>query len=128
MAYVSSMINDSATRVFSLGAEITDGAFKAISLSGTGAVLAGADTVPIGIITAEYDGVLSTGEDVTCQVVGGALWTVGEPVKAGDLLSAGAGGKAYKATSGQYIFARALKSASTGAAAQVQIINGGYAK
>lgn len=118
--------NTSPTHVFTVATALTGGAFSLIALSENGVATAGAGEVPIGILTAETKLPQAVGEDVACVVCGCCPLIVGAAVKAGDLLAAGANGVAVKATSGQYIFARALENAAAGEAVQVQIINAGY--
>lgn len=126
MAYTSSMVDDSATKVFNTASSLTGGAFTALELGGSGVTTANANSVPIGLLIGEYELPIPAGEEVTAQVRGGGLWLAGESLAAGDLLAAGADGKAVKATSGGFIFAQALENAKTNQAAQVQIIRGGF--
>lgn len=111
-------------RVFKASSAIEAGAFKAVTLGEDGVAIAGESDVPTGLLTAET-GDVATGEEVNVQVFGGGLWLAGEELKQGDLLSAGEGGKALKATSGKYVFAIALEAASENEVTAVNIINGG---
>lgn len=122
----SSIIDDSPTMVFRTADSLTGGAFTAVALGSSGITTAGASSVPLGIITGEYELPIDEGEDVTVQIKDCSLWTVAESISGGDLLSAGDGGKAVKATSGKFIFAQALENATENQAAKVQIIRGGY--
>ena len=126
MAYTSSMVDESATKVFNTAASLTGGAFTAVELGGSGVTTANANSVPIGLLIGEYDLPIPAGEEVTAQVRGGGLWLAGESLAAGDLLAAGASGVAVKATSGKFIFAQAVEDAKANQAAQVQIIKAGY--
>lgn len=126
MAYTSSIIDDSPTKVFKTAADLTGGAFTALELGGSGVNTAGASSVPIGLLIGEYDLPIPAGSEVTAQISGGGLWLAGESIAAGDLLAAGASGVATKATSGKFIFAKALENAKANQAAQVQIINAGF--
>lgn len=127
MAFSGSIINYSPTKIFPTAASLTGAAFTAVSLGENGFTAASASSIPFGIITAEHELPIAAGEDVTAQVEGGTLWQVGEAVKAGDLLSAGDGGKAVKATSGKFIFAQATENGAANSAVHVQIIKAGYA-
>lgn len=124
--YTGYTTNDSPTRVFKAAESLTGGAFTAVSLGENGAIAATANTDPVGIITAENDSTIPANDYVTVQVRGGGYWIVGESIKAGDYLSAGAGGKGVKSTSGKFIYAQAMKPAAANAVAEVQIINAGY--
>lgn len=126
MAYTSSIIDDSPTKVFKTAADLTGGAFTALELGGSGVNTAGASSVPIGLLIGEYDLPIPAGSSVTAQIRGGSLWLAGESIAAGDFLAAGKSGVAVKATTGKFIFAQALENAKANQAAQVQIINAGY--
>ena len=124
MGYTYSMIDTSPTRVFKASAELTGAAFTAVTLGENGVKTSAAGDTPIGILTAETELPVAPGEDVNVQVYGGSLWIVGEAVKAGDLLAAGADGKAVKAASGAFAFAQALENAAANGTAHVLIIRG----
>lgn len=126
MAYTSTMIDESPTKVFTTAADLTGGAFTAIELGGSGVNTAGASSVPIGLLIGEYELPIPAGSEVTAQIRGGGLWLAGESIAAGDLLAAGTSGVAVKATSGEFIFAQSLTNAKPNQAAQVQIIRGGF--
>jgi len=119
--------DNSPNRVFTVATALTGAAFTAVTLGENGVKTSAAGEVPIGILTAETELPQAVGEDVAAQVIGGAKWIAGEALKAGDLLAAGADGKAVKATSGAFVFAQALSAAAVGEAAEVLIIRGGYA-
>lgn len=125
--FMGQTTNTSPTHVFQVATALTGAAFTAVTLGENGLATAGASDVPIGILTAETELPQAVGEDVNVQVKGGAKWIAGEALKAGDLLAAGANGKAVKATSGKFIFAQALSAAAVDEAADVLIIRGGYA-
>lgn len=126
MAYTSTMVNESPTKVFKVAADLTGGAFTAVELGGSGVVTAGESSVPIGLLVGEYELPIPAGEEITAQISGGGLWLAGESLAAGDLLAAGASGVAVKATTGKFIFGQALTSAKANQAAQVQIVRGGF--
>lgn len=126
MAYTSTMVDDSPTKVFKTAADLTGGAFTAVQLGGSGITTADASAVPIGLLIGEYELPIPAGEEVTAQIQGGGLWLAGESIAAGDLLASGASGVAVKATTGKFIFAQALTDAKPNQAAQVQIIRGGF--
>lgn len=124
--YDYSVINDSPTRVFTTAGSLEGGAFTAVSLGESGITTAGASSVAIGLLTGENELPIPEGEDVTVQLTGGGYWLAGESIAAGDLLTSGAGGKAVKAASGDFIFAQALSNGGASSAVEVQIIRGGY--
>lgn len=115
-----SMIDTSPTRVFKTSAALTGGQFTAVTLGENGVATSAAGDTPIGILTAETELPVAAGEDVCVVVCGGCLLTVGEAVKAGDFLAAGAGGKAAKSNSGG--FAQALENGAAGEAIHVLIV------
>ena len=121
MSYTYSMIDTSPTRVFTASAELTGGAFTAVTLDENGVKTSAAGDTPIGILAAETELPCAAGEDVNVQVCGGSLWIVGEAVKAGDLLAAGADGKAVKAASGAFALAQALENAAADGTVHVLI-------
>ena len=127
MSYTGSLIDSSPTRAFTTADSLAGGAFTAVALTENGVVTAGASSIPIGIITAEYDLPVQAGEDITAQVTGGSLLLVSEAVKAGDQITVDAGGIGKKATSGKYVFAMALANGAASSAVPVQIIHGGKA-
>lgn len=120
--YMGQTTDFSPTRVFKVATALMGAAFTAVTLGENGLATSAAGDVPIGILTAETELPQAVGEEVNVQVVGGAMWIVGEAVKAGDLLAAGADGKAVKATSGNFAFAQALEAAASGAVAHVLIV------
>ena len=121
------IINESATLAFNVQSNLTGGAFTAVKLSDTGIATATAGDIPVGVLTAEHELPIVVGDEVTVQVKGITLWIAGENVSAGDLLAAGVGGAAMKATAGKFILAQALMNGTTGEAIRVQIIKAGYA-
>lgn len=125
--FIGQTANLSPTHVFTVATALTGGAFTAVTLGENGVKTCAAGEVPIGILTAETELPQAVGEDVNVQILGGAKWIAGVALKAGDLLAAGADGKAIKATSGAFVFAQALSAAAVGEAAEVLIIRGGNA-
>ena len=93
----------------------------AVSVVGT----AGAEAV--GLIIAESEAAIASGDDVTVQVKDIGLWIAGAAVNAGAMLMSDANGKAVTATAGKFILAQALEAATAaGQAIHVQIIKAGY--
>lgn len=125
--FIGQTANTSPTHVFTVATALTGGSFTAVTLTENGVKTCAAGEVPIGILTAETELPQAVGEDVNVQILGGAKWIAGAALKAGDLLAAGADGKAIKATSGAFVFAQALSAAAVGEAAEVLIIRGGNA-
>lgn len=121
---MGTMADLSPYKVFT-AAETLGGAFTAVGLNSVGAVTAGESIAPVGILAAETFTLVEAGEDVNVQIYGGTQWLTGASIQAGEYLTAGEGGKAYKATSGKYIFAQALENAAEGDAVHAQIIHGG---
>lgn len=118
--FIYSAIDMSPTRVFKTSAALTGGAFTAVTLGENGVKTSAAGETPVGILVTESELPIAAGEDVGVQVIGGTLWQAGVAIKAGDLLAAGANGKAVKASGAA--FAQALDSAAAGGTVHVLII------
>ena len=128
MSYLSTTINESSVIAGEAAAAIDAGAFHAVKFDTAGKfVLAGAGEAAIGILTAETDDKVSTGDVVTVQIKDIGMWVAGAAIAAGDLLSCDANGKAVKSAEGKFILATALQSGSTGQAILVQICKSGFA-
>lgn len=126
MSYHGTGINDSPTIVAKVAANIDSGAFLAAKLTEDGVAVSGAGEAAIGLLIPETESP-NAGEDVTVQVKDIGLAKTGAAVNAGDLLASDASGKLVQATSGKFILAAALETAT--AADQiisVQIIKAGY--
>lgn len=121
-------INDSPTMVFTTAESLSGGAFTAVKIDSDGVVTAGASSVAVGLLTGENELPIPEGEDVCVQVTGGGYFLAAESISAGDLLTSGAGGKAVKATTGDFIFAQAMSGGASNAAIPVQIIKAGFMK
>ena len=127
MSYIGNIADASPYRVFQTVASLSGGAFTAVELTAGGVQTAGASSAVIGILSAETELPVATGEDVNVLVSGGGYWIAGESLQAGDALAAGAEGKAVKTASGKMIFARALENAKANQAAKVLITREGKA-
>ena len=126
MSYHGTGINDSPTIVAKAAANIDSGAFLAAKLTEDGVAVSGAGEAAIGLLIPETESP-NAGEDVTVQIKDIGLAKTGAAVNAGDLLASDASGKLIKATSGKFILAAALETAT--AADQiisVQICKAGY--
>lgn len=121
MMFFTSSVNESPTREFVAAQGLE--ALTAVELTAQGVSTAGSSSIPLGLVLNDC----AKDDDVTIQLEGGGHWLVGESVAAGDFLSCGESGLAVKATSGNFIFAQALKGADANSAAQVQIVRAGKA-
>lgn len=121
-----SVVDLSGTRVFKAAESLSGGGTTAVALGTGGVTTAKENSVPIGLLTPEMELPINAGEAVNVQVAGGGLWLTGEDVAAGDLLSAGEDGKAFKATAGKYVLAQALQDAPAFGAAKVFITHSGF--
>lgn len=98
----------------------------AVVLTKDGANLPAAGKFATGIVI-PGDETTSKGDDLTIQIRNQGMWTAGAAFDAGTLLAVDAEGLCQKATSGQYILAMALGSATAkGDLVQVAIIHAGY--
>ncbi len=119
-------INDSPTIEVTAGAKIEAAQCKAVKLSDGKAVLPTAGEAPIGILLISSEDTIESGTRATVQIKDIGLWKAGAAFAVGDLLAADAEGLCQKATSGQFIYARALGAATAkGDMVSVQIINAG---
>ena len=125
--YEYTMINPSPTLDVVAGAKITDAPCKAVKLSAGKAVLPSAGEVPIGILLLSNESELESGAEAVIQVKDMGLWKAGGTFTAGDMLAVDAEGTCQKATSGQFMYAKALEYAVKGDIVRVQIVNAGYA-
>lgn len=120
-------INDSSTMSVLMGAAITEAQGKAVSFSDGKAVLPKAGEIPAGILLISNDATLKEGAEATIQVKNIGLWKAGAAFSAGDMLATDAEGLCQKATSGQFMYAKALEDASAkGDVIQMQIVHAGY--
>lgn len=127
--YEYASINESSTLAVQAGAELTDGSGKAVKFSSGKVVLATEGDEPAGIVLLSQDEPVKKDDTLTIQIKDIGFWKAGAAVSAGDFLTSGADGLCQKVAAGQYIFARALNSATAkGDFVNVQIINAGYAK
>jgi len=126
--YLNNMLNDSPTVVIPANAALSAVGMKAYAANSSGKAIlpAAAGDVPLGIALADQTDV-AAGEDIFLAVKDITHWIAGEALAVGDLLMAHTDGTAKKATSGKYIFAKALEAADKDQPAVVQIINAGYA-
>lgn len=124
MSYFGTVINDSATIVVKAGEEIAAPAFLAVGADGK---VAAAGKNAIGIVLPDCDDKASIGDDLNVQIKDIGAWTAGEAVAYGDELAVGSGGKAVKATQGNFIVGIALEAATqAGQRIAVQIAKAGY--
>ena len=121
-------IDTSPAKVFTTAESLSGGAFTAVKIDSDGVVTAGASSVAVGLLTSENELPILENEDVTVQISGGGYFLTAESIAAGDLLTSGAGGKAVKATTGDFIFAQAMSGGASGSAIPVQIIKAGFMK
>lgn len=128
--YNGSVINPTPTIIAPAGAAITSGPFTAVAFDGNGEfVTATKNSVPVGILVAEEDEAINKGDEITAQIKDNGVWKTGAAVAAGALLASNAAGKAVTATTGDFILAVALESASAAdQPIKVQITKSGYAK
>lgn len=124
MNYFGTTINESPVIALQAGEELKEAQFLAVTADGK---LATAGANAIGIITADCEDTVKTGDDITVQVKDIGVWKAGEAVSAGDELAVGEGGKAVKATAGTFITAIAIGAATKAdQRVTVQIVKAGY--
>ena len=106
-------INDSATIAEVAGADIENGAGKAVKYDDNGnVVLAGGGELIAGVLLVQERTPVEKGDSVTVQIRYSAKVLAGGPVKKGEAVAVSADGTFVKATSGQYIAGYAITPAS----------------
>lgn len=127
--YEYTTIHTSPTIALEVNGELGDIRGKAVKFADGKVQLPGAGEVPVGIVLLSEEESVKTNDIVTVQVKDIGKWKAGAAVAVGDLLTTDAEGLCQKATSGQYIFAKALSTAKAkNDFITVQIVNAGYEK
>ena len=128
MTVLGSSINESPTVVFPAGADLTNARGIAVILDDGEVKKATKGAVILGIAIMETDDAVRQGDDVDVQIKDIGKWVSGAAnIKAGDLLTSDANGKAIKATAGDFIAGIALSAcAEAGTLIKVQINKAGY--
>lgn len=122
-------INSSPTINVKAGETFESIGGKAIQMKEGKAVLPTVGEMVAGIALLTQEEKIMVDEDITIQIKDIGYWIAGGEIAVGDCLTSDAEGYCQKATTGQYIFARALSEATTKAdIIKVQIIHAGYAK
>ena len=123
-------INNSSTIAVQAGTELESVGGRAINLTaGKGTLPTAAGEMVVGIALLTQDEKVLKDEDITVQIKDIGMWKAGAAVDKGDCLTADEEGYCQKATTGQYIFARALSiETEKEDIVKVQIINAGFAK
>lgn len=132
---IGTSINDSAVLSCVAGADITNGAGKAVKYNENGAVVLcnTAGESMLGIIILQTDAAVKEGESLTVQTCCKGKALAGGDIKAGDLLAVDTNGAFVKAEAGNHVVGQAIidKAASTGAAWKagsifgIEILKGG---
>ncbi|MCI9357717.1 MAG: DUF2190 family protein [Lachnospiraceae bacterium] len=125
-SYEYTGINTSATAAFPAGEDLADIGATAVMLAEEGLSKPEAGAEVLGIVPVSEDESYQKGEDITVQVKDIGLWKAGAEIARGMLLATDKDGLCQEASSGQWICARALTSASEkGSLIRVQIIHAG---
>lgn len=122
-------INSSPTTSVKAGEVFESIGGKVIQMKDGKAVLPTAGEMVAGIALLTQDEKILVDDDITIQIKDIGYWIAGGDIAVGDCLTSDAEGYCLKATTGQYIFARALSEATTKEdIVKVQIIHAGYTK
>ena len=127
---IGTSVNDSATVVFPAGEALSNARGLAVVLDDGKIKKATAGAAILGLAIIETDDSIAVGDDVDVQIKDIGKWVVGAAgIKAGDMLTSDANGKAVVATTGDFIAGIALSSAtSAGSLVKVQLTKSGYEK
>lgn len=124
--YFGTQINESPTIVLPAGADITGLQCSALAISGGKLVRPSKGANVIGIALRTMDDSVKAGDDVTVQIKDIGKWVAGEAIAVGDELTTNANGQAVKAAEGDFVTAVALTAAGeAGTLVQMQIIKAG---
>ncbi len=129
MSYIGDTINTSATIAEHAGAQIEDGAGRAVKFDSNGdVVLCSTSGAPaLGLLIAQTPDNVELGDIVTVQIKDVGLWVSGGSFGKGTLLANDSQGRAVTAASNGFITAIALESSSgAGQFVKVQLIKSGY--
>jgi len=126
--FMNTSINESPTICEKAGAPLTGAANLAVKYDANGdVVLAGAGDSAIGILTADTEATVATGDRVTLAIKDIVLWKTGAAVDKGAELAADVAGKAVTAVATDFIVAIALEDAgAANKTIKVQIVKAGY--
>lgn len=125
--YNGSMINTSPTIVGVAGENIAGGPFTAVTFKDDVLVQAEPGDVPVGILLAETDDIVTAGDDVNVQIAASGRWKAGSALKAGEALATDQNGCAVRAADGEFILAFAMEAATAaGQVISVQITKSGF--
>lgn len=126
--FLGTSINESPTVVFPAGENLANARGIAVVLDNGEIKKAGAGSVILGLAIIETDDSVNKGDDVDVQIKDIGKWVTGAAnIKAGDLLTPDADGKAVVAASGDFIAGIALSSAQqAGTWIKVQITKSGF--
>lgn len=123
-------INSSPTTVVESGKfEVAPGG-KAVAITNGKAILpATAGDVPMGIVLLSNSEPIAEGTRLDIQIKDIGYWKAGAAIEMGDLLAVDTEGLCQKATTGQFVYARALNGATQkNDIIKIQIINAGFLK
>lgn len=111
--YSSDFVCSSPVKTGVLGADLENGAHKAVMFDDSGDVVLATDSSKaMGILLSSTASQLSKGDAVTFMIKDTGLMEVGEAVNCGDLVSVNDKGQAVVAKSGSVVFGRAFTSVS----------------
>lgn len=132
---IGTSINGSATISGIAGADIANGAGKAVKYNGDGEIVlcSAAGEAMLGILILQTADAVKEGESLTVQTCCKGKALAGGAIKVGDLLAVDANGAFVKAAAGDHVVGQAVidKAASTGAAWKagsifgIEILKGG---
>ena len=125
--YIGSSINKSPTFSAVAGAEIINGAGKAVKFDGSGNIIlcSSAGEAAIGILIMQTAEKVASGESVTVQISDRGQAVAGDTITAGDLLAVNSSGALVKAAETNYVVGQALTAGTNNGFVEVILCRGG---
>lgn len=125
--YIGSSINKSPTFAGVAGAEITNGAGKAVKFDASGNIIlcSTAGEAAIGILILQTADTVAVGDSVTVQISARGQAVAGGTIAAGDLLAVNASGQVVKADATNHVVGQALGAGTANGFVDVILCRGG---
>ena len=125
--FLTSVIDNSPTRVETLGADIENAPHKAVMYNSDGKIVLATSGAPaIGVLLSTTPKTVKAGDEATALIKKIGLLEAGGAIAKGDFVTINATGQGKTAAAGDFIFGRAFTAASAaGELVQVQICPAG---
>lgn len=125
--YIGSSINKSPTFAGVAGAEILNGAGKAVKFDTSGNIVlcSTAGEAALGILIMQTADTVEQGDSVTVQISARGQALAGGTIAAGDLLAVNASGQVVKAAATNYVVGQAMCAGSANGLVEIIVCRGG---